>query len=49
MRTKTKREIRIEVMENALPMDEALDQLAKVIAAGMLREDQRKQEEGAEP
>lgn len=49
MRTKTKREIRIEVMENALPMDEALDQLAKVIAAGMIREDQRKQEEGAEP
>lgn len=44
MRTKTKREIRIEVMENALPMDEALDQLAKVIAAGMLREDQRERE-----
>lgn len=44
MRTKTKREIRIEVMENALPMDEALDQLAKVIAARMLREDQRERE-----
>ena len=44
MRTKTKREIRIEVMENAAPMDEALDQLAKVIAAGMIREDQEREE-----
>ena len=44
MRTKTKREIRIEVMENAAPMEEALDQLAKVIAAGMLQEDQRERE-----
>lgn len=44
MRTKTKREIRIEVMENALPMDEALDQLAKVIAAGMIREEREREE-----
>ena len=49
MRTKTKRTVTVEISENAAPMDEALDQLAKVIAAGMLREDQRKQEEGAEP
>ena len=49
MRTKTKRTVTVEISENALPMDEALNQLAKVIAAGMLREDQRKQEEGAEP
>lgn len=45
MRTKTKRTVTIEISENALPMDEALDQLAKVIAAGMLREDQREREE----
>lgn len=44
MRTKTKREIRIEVMENAAPMEEALNRLAKIIAAGMIREDQRERE-----
>lgn len=44
MRTKTKREIRIEVMENAAPMEEALNRLAKVIAAGMIREEQERKE-----
>ena len=44
MRTKTKREIRIEVMENAAPMDEALNRLAKVIAAGMIREEREREE-----
>ena len=44
MRTKTQREIRIEIPENALPMDEALDRLAKVIAAGMLREEREREE-----
>jgi hypothetical protein len=44
MRTKTKREIRIEVMENATPMEEALNQLAKVIAAGMIREERETEE-----
>ena len=44
MRTKTKREIRIEVMENAAPMEEALDQLAKAIAAGMIREEREREE-----
>ncbi len=44
MRTKTKREIRIEVMENAAPMEEALNRLAKVIAAGMIREEQEREE-----
>lgn len=44
MRTKTKREIRIDVMENAAPMEEALNRLAKVIAAGMIREEQEREE-----
>ncbi len=44
MRTKTKREIRIEVMENAAPIEEALNRLAKVIAAGMIREEQEQEE-----
>jgi hypothetical protein len=44
MRTKMKREIRIEVMENAAPMEEALNRLAKVIAAGMIREEQETEE-----
>jgi len=44
MRTKTKREIRIEVMENAAPMEEALNRLAQIIAAGMIREEQEREE-----
>ena len=44
MRIKTKRTVTVEISENALPMDEALDQLAKVIAAGMLREEQEREE-----
>lgn len=44
MRTKTKREIRIEVMENAAPMEEALNRLAKIIAAGMIREEREREE-----
>ena len=44
MRTKTKREIRIEVMENAAPMEEALNRLAKIIAAGMIREERETEE-----
>lgn len=44
MRTKTKRTVTVEISENALPMDEALDQLAKVIAAGMIREEQEREE-----
>ena len=44
MRTKTQREIRIEIPKDALPMDEALDRLAKVIAAGMLREEREREE-----
>ena len=44
MRTKTKREIRIEVMENAAPMEEALNRLAEVIAAGMIREEREREE-----
>ncbi len=44
MRTKTKREIRIEVAENTIPMEEALNRLAKVIAAGMIREEQEREE-----
>lgn len=43
MRKKHIREtVRIEITENALPMDGALTQLAKVIAAGMLAEKRRK-------
>jgi len=43
MRKKQIREtIRIEIAENALPLEEALTQLAKVIAAGMLVKEQRK-------
>lgn len=44
MRTKTKRTVTVEISENALPMDEALDQLAKVIAAGMIREERETEE-----
>ena len=44
MRTKTKREIRIEVMENAAPMEEALNRLAQIIAAGMIREKRETEE-----
>ncbi len=44
MRTKTKREIRIEVMENAAPMEEALNRLAQIIAAGMIREERETEE-----
>ncbi len=44
MRTKTKRTVTVEISENALPMDEALDQLAKVIAAGMIREEREREE-----
>ncbi len=47
MRTKTKREIRIEVAENTIPLEEALDRLAKVIAAGMLREEREREERKA--
>lgn len=32
MRTKTKRTVRIEVMENAAPMEEALNRLAEAAA-----------------
>lgn len=43
MRKKHIREtVRIEITENALPIEEALTQLAKVIAAGMLAEEQYK-------
>ena len=43
MRKKHIREtVRIEIAENALPMEEAFTQLAKVIAAGMLAEEQYK-------
>lgn len=43
MRKKHIREtVRIEIAENALPMEEALTQLAKVIAAGILAEEQYK-------
>lgn len=43
MRKKHIREtVRIEISENALPVEEALTQMAKVIAAGMLAEEQRK-------
>ena len=43
MRKKHIREtVRIEIAENALPMEEPLTQLAKVIAAGMLAKEQRK-------
>ena len=43
MRKKYIREtVRIEITENALPIEEALTQLAKIIAAGMLAEEQRK-------
>ena len=43
MRKKYIREtVRIEITENALPMEKALTQLAKVIAAGMFAEKQRK-------
>ena len=43
MRTKTKRTIKIEVAENTIPMEEALGNIAKIIAAGMLREEQCKE------
>ena len=43
MRKKHIREtVRIEITENALPIEEALTQLAKIIAAGMLAEEQCK-------
>ena len=43
MRKKHIREtVRIEIAENALPMEKALTQLAKVIAAGILAEEQYK-------
>lgn len=44
MRTKTKRTIKIEIAENAAPMEEALNRLAKVIAAGMIREERETEE-----
>ena len=44
MRTKTKRAIKIEIAENSAPMEEALNRLAKVIAAGMIREEQEREE-----
>ena len=43
MRKKQIREtVRIEITENALPLEEALTQLAKVIAASMFENEQRK-------
>ena len=45
MRKKHIREtVRIEIAENALPVEEAFAQLAKVIAAGMFAEEQHKRE-----
>lgn len=44
MRTKTKREIRIEVAENTIPLEEALNRLAQIIAAGMIREEREREE-----
>lgn len=45
MRKKHIREtVRIEIAENALPVEEALTQMAKVIAAGMFAEEQHKRE-----
>lgn len=44
MRTQTKRTIKIEIAENTIPMEEALNRLAKVIAAGMIREEQEREE-----
>ncbi len=43
MRTKTKRKIKIEVAENTIPMEEALNRLAKVIARQMYEESHRKE------
>ena len=42
MRTKTKREIRIEYTPDAIPIEKALDSLAKVIARKMYEERQKK-------
>lgn len=47
MRTKTRREIKIEIAENPIPIEKALDRLAKVIAAGMLREEREREERKA--
>ena len=41
MRTKTKREIRIEVAENTIPLEEALGNIAQAIAHEMYREEMR--------
>ncbi len=45
MRTDTARTVRVEISANAVPMDEALTNLARVIAAGMYAEEQKKKEQ----
>ena len=41
MRTKTKRTVRIEIAENTIPLEEALGNIAQVIAREMYREELR--------
>ncbi len=43
MRKATIRKVRLEIAENAIPMDEALEKLARVIAAGMLKEEKKQE------
>ncbi len=43
MRTKPVRSVQVEISENAIPMEEALTALARVIAAGMLKEEKKRE------
>lgn len=45
MRTKTQRTIKLELVENPIPAEEALTQIAKVNAREMYREELQKREE----
>ncbi len=44
MRKKQAREVRIEIMEDAVSMDDALDRLAKAIALEMHRDEMREKQ-----
>ncbi len=48
MRKATIRKVRLEITENAVPLDDALTALARVIAAGMLKETQKREAETCE-
>lgn len=45
MRTKTQRTIKIEIVEHPIPIEEALGQIAKVIAREMYREEAQSKQE----